>query len=357
MGYLDSWQQPSNKMSENAMSENAMSDIDLSGTTLSDRAPGHLDLINKPIKVALFASSSITIRVINKMDQEQLLVGVIIAERHDPDNQQLEGHLQQADIPYIRYQTDNQEYVLQQIKRWEANAGLIFTYSHKLPASILMAFSAGLYNLHASSLPLYRGAMPLYWQLRNNETQGTLSMIKVEQEVDSGDILLQHTFPRHPLDTLTSFAFTMAEYSADFVVQFFAQLKKGELIAKPQRGEISDAPMPTQQDLMINWNTMTGRNIVSLASAGNPQFNGAIILWPRGYIGLLQATVVSHPNYGIPAGSVLHVGEPEGLIIATVDGALRLDILSITEGIFTGITFAERFKLDAGVQFSSALLT
>lgn len=199
--------------------------------------------------------------------------------------------------------------------------------------------------------------MPLYWQLRNNETQGSLSIIKVEQEIDSGDILLQRTFPRHPYDTLTSFAFTMAEFSADFVVQFFVKLQQGELVAKPQNGEISDAPMPTQQDLMINWNTMTGRNIVALASAGNPQFNGAMISWHRSYIGLLQATVVSHSNYGMPAGSVLHVGEPEGLIIATIDGALRLDILSITEGIFTGITFAERFKLDAGEQFSSALLT
>lgn len=339
------------------MNNPLMNDSDFSGATQPDITPCNLGLINEPIKVALFASSSITLHVINKMAQEQLLVGVILAERNDPDNQQLEAHLQQADIPYIRYQTKNQESILQQIKHWEANAGLIFTYSHKLPGNILTAFSAGLFNLHASSLPQYRGIMPLYWQLRNNETQGTLSIIKVEQEIDSGDILLRHTFPRHPLDTLTSFAFTMAEYSAEFVVQFFAKLKKGELIAQPQSGEISDAPMPTQQDLMINWNTMTSRNIASQASAGNPQFNGAMILWQRGYIGLLQATVVSYPNYGVPAGSVLHVGEPEGLIIATIDGALRLDILSITEGFFTGITFAERFKLDAGVQFSSALLT
>ncbi len=114
-------------MGNNAMNIPPMSDSNFSGATQRDITPCHLDLINEPIKVALFASSSITLHVINKMAQEQLLVGVILAERNNHDNQQLEEQLQQADIPYIRYQTANQEFVLQQIKRWEANAGLIFT--------------------------------------------------------------------------------------------------------------------------------------------------------------------------------------------------------------------------------------
>ncbi len=312
------------------------------------------NITDGPIKVALFASSSIALPVITRMQQEQILAGVVIAERYDQDTQQLEIQLQQGNIPYTRYQTEKPEETLLQITRWEANAGLIFTYSHKLSDTFLSAFSAGLFNLHASALPQYRGAMPLYWQIRNNEKQGTLSIIKVEQEFDSGDILLQQTFPCHPLDTLTSFASTMADHSAEFVIQFFNRLKTGELIAQPQRGEITDAPMPTHQDLMIDWQTMSSSDIAALARAGNPLFNGAMLLWKQCAIGLLQATVSSYPNYGIPAGTVLHVGEPEGLIVATSDGALRLDILSVTEGIFTGINFAERFNLDAGVEFSCA---
>lgn len=312
--------------------------------------------VDGPIKVALFASSSIAIPIINKMLQEQLLAGVVIADRHDQDTRQLEVQLQQGNIPYTRYQTKNPKGTLEQIIRWEVNAGLIFTFSHKLPGIFLSAFSAGLFNLHASALPEYRGMMPLYWQIRNHEKQGTLSIIKVEQEIDSGDILLQQTFPCHPLDTLSSFAGTMASCSANFVIQFFTQLKKQELVALPQQGKPSNAPMPTQQDLMINWQTMTGKDIVALARAGNPIFNGAMLLWENSFIGLLQATVISTPNYGVAPGTVIHVGEPEGLIVATIDGALRLDILSITEGIFTGIAFADRFQLDAGIQFNTEIV-
>ena len=68
----------------------------------------------------------------------------------------------------------------------------------------------------ASDLPKYRGAMPLYWQIRNREEQGCLSMIKVEEGFDSGDILLQQSLPLHPLDTLNSFGNTMAQPKPGF---------------------------------------------------------------------------------------------------------------------------------------------
>ena len=84
-----------------------------------------------------------------------------------------------------------------------------------------------------------------------------------------------------------------------------------------------------------------------------PCLTGPWLVWQQAFVGLLQATVVEHPAYGVPAGTVLHIGEPEGVIVASKGGALRLDILTITEGIFTGLAFAERFGLDAGVAFEN----
>lgn len=306
---------------------------------------------NSDIKIVLFAASSVVIPTINELLQSQQLAGVVLTARLDSDSIQLQQQLDLAKIPNIRYQVKKPELTVFQIESWQANIGLIFTFSHKLPSAVINAFTLGLFNLHASALPKYRGAMPLYWQIRNRENQGCLSMIKVEESFDSGDILLQQALALHPLDTLNSFGNTMASSSVDFVRQFITRLENNTLVARPQTGEAMFAPMPAQQDLMINWQTMKGEDISAMARAGNPLFNGVMLVWQQALVGLLQATVVEHPTYGVPAGTVLHIGEPEGVIVATLDGALRLDILTITEGVFTGLAFAERFGLDAGVAF------
>jgi methionyl-tRNA formyltransferase len=306
---------------------------------------------NSPIKVVLFAASSIVIPTLNQLLQAQKLVGVVLTSRIDSDTMQLQQQLEQAKIPYIRYQEDNPDLIVHQIDSWQGNSGLIFTFAHKLPLMVINAFDLGLFNLHASDLPKYRGAMPLYWQIRNREPQGCLSIIAVAECFDSGDILYQQTYPLHPHDTLNSLGNNMAQHAPDCVLKFLSKLQAGSLEAKTQKGKVTLAAMPTQQDLLINWQTMSGEEIAAMARAGNPLFNGAMIIWQQSFIGLLQATVTEHSGYGVPAGTVLHIGEPEGLIVVTIDGALRLDILTITEGVFTGLTFAERFGLDAGVQF------
>ncbi|MGI9277940.1 MAG: methionyl-tRNA formyltransferase [Endozoicomonas sp.] len=307
---------------------------------------------NNKIKLALFASSSIVIPAINQLLQAGQLAGVIVSARQDPDAQQLSYQLQQAGIPFQAYQEDNPDQILPLIDRWQADSGLVYTFSHHLPDKILQSFNRGIYNLHASPLPKYRGAMPLYWQIRNRETESCLTITRMEQAVDSGDIVFQQPLPLEARDTLNTLANTMAAQAPVFIMEFLEKLSAGELNPRPQEGEPTSAPMPKPEDLVVDWRNMTGAEIAAMARAGNPQFNGAVLKWRQSQIALLQATQVEHPGYGVEPGTVLHVGEPEGLIVATVDGALRLDVMMVTEGVFSGLAFAERFKLDAGMQLS-----
>lgn len=312
-------------------------------------------MAHEGIKLVLFASSSVVIPTINCLLQAGQLVGVILTQRYDADAVQLKQQLDQANIPNCYYQDEDPSQIAHQIETWRANTGLIYTFSHKIPLGIINTFSRGFYNLHASNLPHYRGVMPLYWQIRNREKQSYLSMIKVSEEFDTGDIVLQQTMPLHALDTLNSLGHTMAQHSAIFLQTFLTQLQANTLQTKPQsinaETELLLAPMPTQQDLRVDWCTMTADDISALARAGNPVFNGATLLWNQSVIGLLQATRVKQESYGVPAGTVLHLGEPEGLIVATIDGALRLDVLTVSEGVFSGLAFAQRFGLDAGMKF------
>ena len=58
-------------------------------------------------------------------------------------------------------------------------------------------------------------------------------------------------------------------------------------------------------------------------------------------------------NLQLEPGMIVHLGAPEGILLASIDGLLRLDVISSPGGIFSGLRFAERYRLQAGQKFES----
>ncbi len=66
---------------------------------------------------------------------------------------------------------------------------LLACYSNRLPAGIVQLADQECINIHPSILPRYRGVDPIFWQLRNGETNTGVTLHQVTQKIDSGDIL------------------------------------------------------------------------------------------------------------------------------------------------------------------------
>ena len=66
---------------------------------------------------------------------------------------------------------------------------LLACYPNRLPASIIQLAGQECINIHPSILPRYRGTDPIFWQLRNGETNTGVTLHQVTQKIDSGDIL------------------------------------------------------------------------------------------------------------------------------------------------------------------------
>src|SRR5690349_1477661 len=84
---------------------------------------------------------------------------------------------------------------------------LIFTtgFSWKLPPELLTLPRLGSVNAHPSLLPRYRGPNPLFWQFMNGETQGGLTMHRMDADFDTGPILVQQAIEIAPDDDIDSF--------------------------------------------------------------------------------------------------------------------------------------------------------
>lgn len=77
----------------------------------------------------------------------------------------------------------------------------------------------GCINLHGSVLPKYRGVLPSFWMLANNEKEAGVTVHYINQGIDDGDIILQHTFAIEPSDTLHSLIARSKEIGAHLLLQ------------------------------------------------------------------------------------------------------------------------------------------
>jgi methionyl-tRNA formyltransferase len=97
----------------------------------------------------------------------------------------------------------------------------------------------GSVNLHGSLLPQYRGAAPINWAVINGEKETGVTTFKLKHEIDTGDILLQESFPIAETDNAGDVHDRMKEIGAQLLVKTIKGLADGTLNERPQTSEVS----------------------------------------------------------------------------------------------------------------------
>ncbi|NRB42156.1 MAG: bifunctional polymyxin resistance protein ArnA [Pseudomonadales bacterium] len=322
-------------------------------------------------KVVVFACSGFALQVIHFLFQNKQLAGVILPDPAElgagaSEVNILAAQLQQMGVDFECCCKGKLPLICQKLDEWQVNLGLIVTFPHKLPVEIITYFELGVFNLHASNLPKYPGANPIYWQIRNQETETAVVLHRAEKTVDSGNIVAERSVPIEALDTLPSLSNRLAYESSLLVADFLDALVEN---GKPNKDEaqarndidsdinlpgLYKASRPNQQDFDIDFTAMEAEEISAICRAGNGQPYGAVIYIKNVPVNVFQATPVDYQTYGTKPGTIIFIGDPEGLIVSVKEGALRLDVLGSADGVFSGLAFAERFQLDAGEQLLSA---
>jgi methionyl-tRNA formyltransferase len=117
----------------------------------------------------------------------------------------------------------------------------------------------GTVNLHGSLLPQYRGAAPINWAIINGEDETGVTTFKLKHEIDTGDILLQESFPIDDDDTAGEVHDKMKEIGAAVLVKTIKHLADGTLSEIPQASnldagaELKHAPKIHTDTCRINW--------------------------------------------------------------------------------------------------------
>ena len=135
---------------------------------------------------------------------------------------------------------------------YNAEAAVVVAYGRILPPEFLRAPRRGCINVHFSLLPLYRGAAPANWAIVNGETKTGVTTMFIEEELDSGPILLQRETAIGETETAPELMQRLAVLGADLLEETLAQLDQLTPRAQPH-GDATLAPLLRKQDGLIDW--------------------------------------------------------------------------------------------------------
>jgi methionyl-tRNA formyltransferase len=134
------------------------------------------------------------------------------------------------------------------------DAIIVVAYGRLVPPWMLALPRHGNLNLHASLLPKYRGAAPIQWAIANGEIETGVTSMRIDEGLDTGDILLQESIPIAPDQTAIGLSPMLAELGAQVMLRTLALLEKGALQATPQDASRATlAPILVREDGRIDW--------------------------------------------------------------------------------------------------------
>lgn len=144
---------------------------------------------------------------------------------------------------------------IEYLKQYEADVFVVCAFGQILSSEILNMPKFGCINIHASLLPKYRGAAPIQWVIINGEEKAGVTIMQMDEGLDTGDMLLVGSLDLAADETGESLHDKLSQLGADLIVEALDKLAKGELTRTPQpEGDLFYAKMLSKDMGNIDWN-------------------------------------------------------------------------------------------------------
>lgn len=199
---------------------------------------------------------------------------------------------------------------------------VVVAYGFLLPKAVLDIPRLGCWNVHTSLLPRWRGASPIQTAIRAGDTESGVTLMQLNEGMDTGDILIQSACPITSDMTAGDLHDRLVELGCDVLVNALPKAEAVNQKATPQDDALSTiAPKLTKAMAKLQW-TLPASELVQHIHAYNPtpvahcEYDGTIIR-------LLSATAEASPDPSQAPGTLLAC-DKSGFLVQAGEGAIRL---------------------------------
>ena len=228
---------------------------------------------------------------------------------------------QQHQVPVFQPHSLKEAAAQEQLAALQADLMIVVAYGLLLPTAVLEAPRLGCINVHGSLLPRWRGAAPIQRAIWAGDEQTGITIMQMDEGLDTGDMLFKLACPIEPDDTSASLYDKLAKLGPEGLLTTLDKLAQGQLQPEKQQDALANyARKLSKEEALIDWQ-LPAAQLERCIRAFNP--------WPFSYlviqeqnVKIWQAQVLAECHTAIP-GTVLRTGK-EGIDVATAEGVLRL---------------------------------
>jgi len=173
----------------------------------------------------------------------------------DPSPPPVKLMAQEAGLPVVQPEKiKNNPDLRARLESIQPDAIIVVAYGRIIPEWMLNLPRLGNINLHASLLPKYRGAAPIQWAVANGETVTGATTMRIDQGLDTGDMLLQRSLSIQPNQTAEQLFPVLAESGAGLMRETLERLEAGTIQPIPQdNAAASLAPILQREDALVDF--------------------------------------------------------------------------------------------------------
>jgi methionyl-tRNA formyltransferase len=197
------------------------------------------------------------------------------------------------------------------LKRYEADLFVVIAYGRILHADILSLPKFYSIGLHASLLPKYRGASPINWALLNGETRTGVTVFRLDEKMDAGDIIMREEAEIPGSDNAQTLSVRLSEVGAGLLLKAVDVIeRRSERFVRQEDKEATFTPRLKKEDGLIDWK----RRAAEVHNKVRAMFG-----WPGAFSSLNGHKVkILATEIGQPQGTGAH--RPGEIIKAGPDG-------------------------------------
>ena len=233
------------------------------------------------------------------------------------------------DIPvYQPVKLKDDRECIEELKKLKPDFIIVVAFGQILTQEVLDIPKYACINLHASLLPMYRGAAPLNWAIIKGEKVSGNTTMLMEIGLDTGDMLLKNEVEITEDMTAGELHDLLMNSGGDLLVETIEGLVNQTITPKKQEGETFYAKMLNKDTGKINWNS-TAKDIHNLIRGLNP--------WPiahttyEGQSMKIYKSKALNENSNKEPGTIIKV-DKEGLRVSCSEGVLLIEKVQFPNG-------------------------
>ena len=226
------------------------------------------------------------------------------------------------DIEVIQPKRMKDEEVIAKIKEINPDLIVVVAYGKILPKEIIDIPKYGIINVHSSLLPKYRGASPIHSAILNGDKESGVSIMYIEEGLDSGDVILKETCEITEDDTLGTLHDRLKELGAIGLEKALKLIEAEEVKAEKQDDSKATFVKPiTKEQAKIDWNN--AKEVIFNQIRGLNPFPGAYTHNEKNENIKIYKSEKLEKEYDGENGTVVEMTK-KGPVIKVANGALRL---------------------------------